>query len=134
MLNCLCLYSIIIRQLQKMIKSQDLKSQNQRKRFMVSKCARRYKLHLPSCLHSCHTASIWTFTWKKRKSNFKHSPRNYMPSESQNMFQINPRRSSEREITILSFSLFSESAIFQLEKLSTKIFLMNSIRVLFYSW
>ena len=60
--------------------------------------------------------------------------RNWMPSESQNMFQINPRRSSEREITILSFSLFSESTIFQLEKLSTKIFLMNSIRILFYSW
>ena len=49
---------------------------------------------------------------EKRNSNFKHSPRNYMPSGSQNRFQINSQRSPEREITILSFSLFSESSIF----------------------
>ena len=60
-----------------------------------------------------HTASKWTFTQKKRNSSFKHSPRNYMPSESQNMFQINLRRLSEQEITILRFSLSSESAIAQ---------------------
>ena len=50
-----------------------------------------------------HTASKWTLTQKKKNSNFKHSPRNYMPSGSQNRFQINPQRLSEREITILSF-------------------------------
>ena len=81
-----------------------------------------------------HTASKWTFTEKKCKSNFEHIPRNFIPSGPQNRFQINPRRSSEREIAILSFSLFSESSIFQLEKLSTKTFLMNSIWLLFYFW
>ena len=57
---------------------------------------------------------------KKRNSNFKHSPRNYMPSGSQNMFWINTARLSEREIDIWSSSLFTEMSIFQLEKLATK--------------
>ena len=37
-----------------------------------------------------HTVSKWTFTQKKCNGNFKHSPRNYMPSGSQNRFWINP--------------------------------------------
>ena len=81
-----------------------------------------------------HTASKWTFTQKKMNSNLEHSPKNYMPSGSQNRFQINPWRSSEREITILSLNLFSESSIFQLKRLNTKTFLMNLIWLLFYSW
>ena len=47
-----------------------------------------------------HTASKWTFTQKKRNSNFEHRARNFMPSGSQNMIWINPGCLSEREIAI----------------------------------
>ena len=103
-------------------------------------CVRQSFRKPPSFWRGCkilitvHTASKWTFTQKKINGNFEHSPRNYMPSGSQNRFWINHWRPSEREIAIWSSILFCDTSIFQLDNMDTKKFLMNLILLLFYSW
>ena len=71
-----------------------------------------------------HTASRWTFTQKKINGNFEHSPRNYMPSGSQNRYWINHWRPSEREIAKWSSILFCDTSIFQLNIMDTKKFII----------